>query len=731
MSRFNSHNLLEGLFTISGQGVILTWSHGAAELTNLPQKEVVKKNILDIFDDIQLESLFEKIKKEEEIFISGVPLLTENSIRFHFYIILNRDLADHFNGAIIKFSKFDRVLTPPPNIDYSLPEIHQKFHKLTNSLPGVIYENVINPDGTYYFSYISSGIKAILDLDPESVLKDPDLMGMTIHPEDRKSFDKTRAKSIKNLSDWKWEGRVLINGKTKWVDGQSSAEKLDDGTIIKYGILMDITERKEAEQRLELALEGAQLGIWDWNLIDKNAVVNARWARALGYTKPQMEENYNDWEEFVHPDDKKRVLDAIVKHLKNETSFYQEEYRIKTKDGTWKWIMDRGQVVERDANGKAIRAAGVHTDIHEKKISEFAIQKNQELFNQLFENIPMGMVLLDETYKVVQVNQGFEKIFEYSREEVLGKMLNDLIVTESLQQEAMDINLLTTSGTIGKLETTRVSKSGKTVPVIIYGVPVLLKKESIGLYGIYVDITERKQIEEELQIRNLELDNFVYKVSHDLRAPLSSTMGLIHLAKLQAGIDDPMEYIERIEGQVIQLDQFISDILSHAKNLKIDLTWEPVNFKEIIQQGIEDLGYLPNVDMIHYEVIAPEKPLSTDPWRIREILRNLISNSIKYMDKEKSKPFVKITVTAFDEEIEITFEDNGIGIEEDLVPHVFEMFYRATVLSQGSGIGLYIVKNAVEKMDGTIELKSIIGVGSTFIIKFPANPPSLQMASKK
>jgi signal transduction histidine kinase len=249
--------------------------------------------------------------------------------------------------------------------------------------------------------------------------------------------------------------------------------------------------------------------------------------------------------------------------------------------------------------------------------------------------------------------------------------------------------------------------------------PVTLENQTIGIYGVYVDITDRKRVEEELKIRNGELDNFVYKVSHDLRAPLSSILGLVNLAKLPGNTDNPMDYIDIIGSKVEHLDHFISDVLSHSKNLKMEVSTSKVDFKNIIEQTFGDLNYLEGTQEMKQTIKIEGIEFYSDPWRISEIMRNLISNAIKYRRMEGVNSEVNVKITIDHLRAEIIFADNGIGISEGNLARIFEMFYRATEQSDGSGIGLYIVKNAVEKLGGQIYVASRIGQGTRFNIILP------------
>lgn len=385
-----------------------------------------------------------------------------------------------------------------------------------------------------------------------------------------------------------------------------------------------------------------------------------------------------------------------------------------------RWIEARSNFEKRD---NEVYRKGIILDITQRKCreqeAEEVSKRNETMFTQLFNSAPMGLVLLDDHGKVELVNQGFREMFGYDLDALRGMNLNDFIVPDDLKNEGIDLNNLITANKIISVVTRRKHRAGHIVDVLLYGVPVELNHKTIGIYGVYVDITERKKVEEELKVRNTELDNFVYKVSHDLRAPLSSILGLVNLARLPGNDDNPMDYINIIGSKVEDLDHFIGDVLSHSKNLKMDVSITRVDFNSIISRTFTDLNYLEGAaDMMIYRRVD-EADFYSDPWRISEIFRNLVSNAIKYRQINGPTPEIRIEVNNGNLQTEIIFADNGIGIEKENLSKIFEMFYRATVQSDGSGIGLYIVKNAVEKLGGSISVHSEIGIGTTFTIILP------------
>jgi PAS domain S-box-containing protein len=588
---------------------------------------------------------------------------------------------------------------------------------LIRHLPAVIYEYSIHPDGTRNFDFISDACYSILGLTSSDIMRDAQLMDSIVHQEDVNDLMKTSAHAERTGAEWNWQGRMLVKDKVKWVEIRSNHTTNSDGTILRRGIIQDITERKEtakeSEVRYHALVERLPIGVAIYKQ-GKLLFANTQAHVILGADKSQNLIG-TDVLNFVEPEHHQRIIRRMKEVAEGLPGAMVEQ----------KYIRLDGRLIDVETTAFPYNYRGeqcvqiIFRDITERKQAEAHIRKNEALLAQLFQNVPIAVVLLNEFGKVEQANKGFEEMFGYTLAELRGRSINDFIVPEELTHEGVDLNNLIASHRVVSIETIRRHRNGTIVNVILYGMPVMLDNQTIGIYGVYVDITQRQRVEEELKIRNTELDNFVYKVSHDLRAPLSSILGLVNLAKLPGNTDNPMDYIDIIGSKVEHLDHFIGDVLSHSKNLKMDLTISKVDFNYIIDQTFNDLNYLEGAKGISRMVKVDGIDFYSDPWRIAEILRNLISNAIKYrkLDQVASEIGIKINVDHL--RAEIVFADNGIGIEEKNLTRVFEMFYRATEQSDGSGIGLYIVKNAVDKLGGQISLASRLGQGTRFSIILP------------
>jgi signal transduction histidine kinase len=224
----------------------------------------------------------------------------------------------------------------------------------------------------------------------------------------------------------------------------------------------------------------------------------------------------------------------------------------------------------------------------------------------------------------------------------------------------------------------------------------------------------------ELEKLNQELDRFVYSISHDLRSPLSSILGLTNLAKFENDTAELKKYMTMIQERVKAQDDFIKEIIEYSRNVRLELKSEEVHFKSFIQQQVDALRYQDGAEGITFEINIQEKlTLQTDKARWKTILNNLIGNAIKYHTPGKINPFIKINGELTNTHFIIKVEDNGSGISDEHVDKIFDMFYRGTDTSNGSGLGLFITLEAIKQLNGTIEVQSTIAEGSVFIVKVP------------
>jgi signal transduction histidine kinase len=236
----------------------------------------------------------------------------------------------------------------------------------------------------------------------------------------------------------------------------------------------------------------------------------------------------------------------------------------------------------------------------------------------------------------------------------------------------------------------------------------------------YHDQISLRENNRRLEEANAELEKFIYSASHDLRAPLVSIKGVINLARLEQLDEKAAGYLEMIERSTNKLDQFVQNIIHYYQNLRGDELITEVNISELTDELFEQYRYHEGAELMAFKKDMEGTPMMhTDANRLKVVLANLISNAIRFHEPTRPNPEVIVRCLKKDNRMIIHVEDNGVGIAPDALPHLFDMFYRASDKSLGTGIGLYIAREAVRRMGGTISVASEPGQGSRFTIELP------------
>jgi signal transduction histidine kinase len=242
-----------------------------------------------------------------------------------------------------------------------------------------------------------------------------------------------------------------------------------------------------------------------------------------------------------------------------------------------------------------------------------------------------------------------------------------------------------------------------------------------------LDITEYKAWEQHLQVKNEQLakvnqqmEKFLYSTSHDLRSPITSILGLVNLIRMETADKTALEYASKIETSANKLDKIIRDIMSYSRSTYQRIKSEHIDFEPLIWKIINNYQADPALGKINVELsVEGESQYYNDVERVELIIDNIFRNSLHFFDQNKARSFIKIQVVLNDKQASIQVADNGIGIGKDHIEQIFNMFYKATSISKGAGLGLFIVKESLAKLKGTITVESEIGFGSVFRITLP------------
>jgi PAS domain S-box-containing protein len=240
-----------------------------------------------------------------------------------------------------------------------------------------------------------------------------------------------------------------------------------------------------------------------------------------------------------------------------------------------------------------------------------------------------------------------------------------------------------------------------------------------GLVIMLHDVTSRKRKAIELEKEKEHLDQFIYKTTHDLRSPIHSAMGLLNLLE-KSSEEEQNVYLQMIRSTLLKLESLIEEVNHLYKVDKMAVKREQVDVHQIIEGEIEVLKNNPKASKVNFELnYTEDASLFSDTLRVRTIISNILSNAVKYSDPKKEESHILTDVRINYESLIISIADNGIGIAEENLDRIFDIFYRATTIATGTGLGLHIVKDTVTRLKGTIEVKSKLGEGTEFKVLIP------------
>ena len=495
------------------------------------------------------------------------------------------------------------------------------------------------------------------------------------------------------------------------------------------GFAFDITDRRVSENALKASEEKFRslsafypVGIFITDTEGNCTWSNNRMQRIAGVSAEQA--IGDGWRKNLLPEDKIKLTNEWVEYARKGWAL-PGSYRFLRPDETVRWVKATTSPLFSD-QGDLFGHVGTIEDITDKKIAEGQLIQSEQKYKSLIDNNPDGVYSIDNDGNFTSVNEKFEQITGFDFEQLKKLKFKGLLANTDITefQEHLD-NIL--KGTNSSFQCDIKSANGDITKLIITKIPILLDDKVVGIYGIAKDITEKiyaeellKHQNEELMKTNQELDQFVYSTSHDLRAPLTSVLGLIGLAKIESEPEQQQLYLDKMSQSVHKLDRFIQDIINYSKNSRLQIQSEEINLRALVDETVENLKYIEGAEKIDIRIKLDEKSkFFSDISRLRVILSNIISNAVRYHNRSETFPFIEFSATVLEDKVFMEISDNGQGINPIHLEKIFEMFYRASQNSSGSGLGLYIVKESVTKLKGKISVKSELNKGTAFYIQLP------------
>lgn len=369
-------------------------------------------------------------------------------------------------------------------------------------------------------------------------------------------------------------------------------------------------------------------------------------------------------------------------------------------------------------------------------ISEQKFQRYNSVFNKLDEaSISIGvlksvfrsvvdmLLILKPDFTIYKTNYKLNELMGYEHEELIDKSFRMLLPKKDIQFLEKVKAYLDEQGFINDMEYMFVAKDGKEFPVLS-SISYLYDNNGRveGILFFLKDISKLKKVENQLKLKNEELNTFVYKASHDLRGPIASIKGLVNLAVAET--DDPKQTkkcLGLIEKSINRLDETLLELLECTKIMQGKIVFSLIDFESIIHNILNDLIPLTPKEDIKFRlnILQENKEFINDEKILQSILQNLIQNAIKYRRNDMDHCFIAININILNGEAIIEIEDNGVGMPDNIAENIFKMFYRGNDDSDGSGLGLYIVKKGIEKINGKITVKSFPNKGSMFTMHIP------------
>ncbi|MEN7546865.1 PAS domain-containing sensor histidine kinase [Rapidithrix thailandica] len=379
-------------------------------------------------------------------------------------------------------------------------------------------------------------------------------------------------------------------------------------------------------------------------------------------------------------------------------------------------------VTEGEVSGISIFSKNITREVHKENL----IKKNEQLLRSINQNIQEGIYRRKLEGEVVYVNQAFLDLFSVESIEEFNSHSIEHYYVNPEEKRSLDKEI-TQKNAYRNREVLYKRKDGSHFWGMTSAILVYDSSGELLIDGVVRNVTVNKKAEEkltqqneELKKLNEELDRFVYSASHDLRAPLSSLSGLIDLVGMEDNEENKAEYLSLMVKSVKRLDNFIQDIIHYSRNARLEVEREPIDFEEAIREVFEGLEYLDNAKSVQKEIeIIQDKAFYSDKKRLTIIFNNLLSNALRYTASYRPDACISVKVVVGGDNVNIQIKDNGIGIATKHQDKIFDMFYRATTFKPGSGLGLYIVKEAVEKLRGKVRLESVLNQGSVFYVELP------------
>lgn len=566
-----------------------------------------------------------------------------------------------------------------------------------------------------------------------------------IHPEDKEEtiseLQKLKSGEIENFTV---EKRYFSkDDKIIWAKVSSCfVPNFEGKPTYLIGILEDITEKRKLNKdynlnvdRLNLAIKATNDGILDWTNIESDELYwSPRFYEMLGYKAGELKNSMEVFlNEIIHPEDLKVTENQISNCLTNDSAF-DLEFRLKSKEGGYKWCRGRGNGI-KDENGIITRMTGSISDIDDRKEVELKLEKTQSFLKKVTDIAPSIIYVFNhKTMSNEFVNREIGVVLGYSNQEIQD--FGDQLMPTLCHPDDLN-NVFGHFTTVSQLKGIEIASIEYRMKHKDGHYRWLLSEDTVferdednsvqSQLGVATDITKLKETQQkfvlqtkELKSQNEDITQLAYVATHDLKSPMITIKG--HFDYLKQQFKNPTEEIcesiEFIEEEIEKHTVTLKGLTDAIRIKEVVLEDESINLGEIVDQSIANFSN--EIDLIGGRIkqdLNSNTEIKGNLVYLQSIINNLISNSIKYRSPSRQL-IITISIQRDNNKVLLSIEDNGLGIDLDLQGEkIFKMFNQFHNKSDGNGMGLYMVKNMVEKLGGTIEIESDVAKGTKFNIE--------------
>ncbi|MBD2462063.1 PAS domain S-box protein [Oscillatoria sp. FACHB-1407] len=758
-----SYNLLINILEGTTDGIFLKDLQGRYLVINPAASQILGKSVSEIVGKRDIE-LLPADMMAEVLASDRIVLETQQAHILEESFVVNGDRRTYLTsrnvwrdrrGQVAGLIGITQDVTQYKQVQQALQESEERLRLVLQSMPVMLDAF----DGKGNITVWNQECERVTGYTAEEVVGNPQVMQL-LYP--NSTYLQTMMEQWRSggndYRNWEWD-MTCKDGSIRRVAWSNISDKFPVSGWAAWGIGVDVTDRtraemalRESEERWQLALRGNNDGIWDWNVKTNAVFFSVRWKEMLGYADHEFANDFDEWYRHVHPQDIAQVMQLMQDHFDKKTPFYISEHRMQCKDGSYKWVLDRGQALW-DTTGTVVRMAGSHTDITERKYAEAALwQSNQALeervsqrtaalaelndhlsaellerqwieaalreseckFRAVFDQAFQCIGLLKPDGTALEINQTLLAFAGTTYETVIERPFAELSIftaSAGLQEQVQQAIAQAALGHLFRSEITVLDVDGNLVTLDFSIKPIRNEADEVVLLiSEGRDITQRKQAEEQLRLSNERIslanaelaratrlkDEFLANMSHELRTPLNAILGLSEALQEQVfgTLSDRQRHsLQTIEQSGRYLLELINDILDLSKieSGRMDLQLATVSVEQLCESSlafVRQQAHQKNI-LLHSCIPADLGHITLDERRMRQALINLLSNAVKFTP-DGGEIRLEVQPDSTHQRLQFSVIDTGIGIAAEHIPKLFKPFVQldSSLTRRYTGTGL-------------------------------------------